>query len=428
MQYGFDTTVSGDTYSFPNAWLELTRSGDTFTAYDSPDGVNWTEVDSTTITMASTATVGLFVDSHNPTNLATATFENVTVASSGPSQPVADLTAADAPPTTAAGGQSAYTVGFTTSATGALSGNAGSTISLGLPAGTGLGSLGSTTVRAAGTQVGTCAQQGNATTLSCAISGGDSVGASTPVTVTLDGVTNPPAGSYTLNASTSSDTTVATSPAYSVTEAQSVSSPSVDLSSVVSAATGVTYTVGFTTSSTGALSGNAGSTISIGLPAGTGLGSLGSATVQAAGAQLGTCAQLGTTTTLSCAISPGDSVGPSTAVTMTLDGVTNPPAGSDTLNVSTSSDVPPATSQSYAIGPGIKSFTPTSGKVGTIVTIKGVNLAKALKVAFNGTVAVITSDTAKRIITKVPKGAATGRIFVTTTGGTATSAKVFTVK
>src|SRR5205807_5559710 len=64
-QYGFNTGVGGGSYTFPNGWLKLTRAGNTFTAYKSADGSNWTQVGTTTITMASGATVGLFVTSHN---------------------------------------------------------------------------------------------------------------------------------------------------------------------------------------------------------------------------------------------------------------------------------------------------------------------------------------------------------------------------
>jgi hypothetical protein len=48
-------------------------------------------------------------------------------------------------------------------------------------------------------------------------------------------------------------------------------------------------------------------------------------------------------------------------------------------------------------------------------------------VKFNGTTATITSNTATPIVTAVPAGATTGKITVTTAGGTATSATDFTV-
>jgi hypothetical protein len=48
-------------------------------------------------------------------------------------------------------------------------------------------------------------------------------------------------------------------------------------------------------------------------------------------------------------------------------------------------------------------------------------------VAFNGTPAAVVSDTKAQILTEVPAGAMPGRISVTTSAGTATSARIFTV-
>lgn len=56
------------------------RSQGTFSAYSSPDGVNWTQVGTTqTISMATNAYVGLVVSSESNYSTATATFDNVTV-------------------------------------------------------------------------------------------------------------------------------------------------------------------------------------------------------------------------------------------------------------------------------------------------------------------------------------------------------------
>ncbi len=79
------------------------------------------------------------------------------------------------------------------------------------------------------------------------------------------------------------------------------------------------------------------------------------------------------------------------------------------------------------VSPTITSFSPLSGPVGTSVTITGTNLTGATSVKFNGTAAIITSNTATQIVTTVPAGATTGPITVTTAGGTATSATNFTV-
>jgi hypothetical protein len=61
------------------------------------------------------------------------------------------------------------------------------------------------------------------------------------------------------------------------------------------------------------------------------------------------------------------------------------------------------------------------------VTITGQNLSGATNVAFNGNSAVIVSDTATKVVTRVPAGAATGHISVTTPAGTATSRPTLTV-
>jgi len=80
-----------------------------------------------------------------------------------------------------------------------------------------------------------------------------------------------------------------------------------------------------------------------------------------------------------------------------------------------------------AVTPAISGFTPCSGAAGTTVAITGQNLSGATAVAFDGTPATIVSRTATHIVTKVPAGAATGPITVTTAVGTATSHGSFTV-
>jgi plastocyanin len=77
--------------------------------------------------------------------------------------------------------------------------------------------------------------------------------------------------------------------------------------------------------------------------------------------------------------------------------------------------------------PKITSFAPTSGAPGATVAINGQNLARASRVTFNGTAATISTDTATKIVVKVPVGATTGKIAVTTPGGTVTSAATFSV-
>jgi hypothetical protein len=92
---------------------------------------------------------------------------------------------------------------------------------------------------------------------------------------------------------------------------------------------------------------------------------------------------------------------------------------------------PSASSNAVTPSPGstptITSFSPKSGPVGKVVTIKGTNLTGATKVTFNGKAATITSDTATKIKVKVPASATTGKIQVTTPDGKVKSASNFTV-
>ena len=84
-QYGYNTQVAGGSYTFPNAWLKLTRTGNTITAFSSADGSTWTPVGATTISLTDPVTIGLFNCAHNASALNTATFDNVSVTAGGSS-------------------------------------------------------------------------------------------------------------------------------------------------------------------------------------------------------------------------------------------------------------------------------------------------------------------------------------------------------
>ena len=79
VQYNFNGSVSGATYSFPNVWMKIVRSGSNFSAYISPDGTTWTAVvlNKSLTTIPTAATVGVFECSHKAGTLGTATFDNV---------------------------------------------------------------------------------------------------------------------------------------------------------------------------------------------------------------------------------------------------------------------------------------------------------------------------------------------------------------
>jgi len=79
--------------------------------------------------------------------------------------------------------------------------------------------------------------------------------------------------------------------------------------------------------------------------------------------------------------------------------------------------------------PSISSVSPTSGPVGTSVTIHGANFGAAQgynTVKFNGTAAIPTSWGATNIVAPVPTGATTGDVVVTV-GGVAGNGMTFTV-
>jgi hypothetical protein len=78
--------------------------------------------------------------------------------------------------------------------------------------------------------------------------------------------------------------------------------------------------------------------------------------------------------------------------------------------------------------PEVLSFSPTSGPVGTSVTITGNSFTDATKVTFGGVAATsikVLKDTQMTAI--VPTGAVTGPIAVTTAGGTGASTTNFAV-
>ena len=80
-----------------------------------------------------------------------------------------------------------------------------------------------------------------------------------------------------------------------------------------------------------------------------------------------------------------------------------------------------------APAPTISSFNPTSGPVGTLVTINGTNFTGASAVTFDFAAASFTVVSPTQITATVPAGATSGHLRVTTPGGTATSSGNFLV-
>ena len=104
------------------------------------------------------------------------------------------------------------------------------------------------------------------------------------------------------------------------------------------------------------------------------------------------------------------------------------PAGAltGTVTVTTGTTTLTAPKQ-FRVTPTIKTFSPSSGTVGTLVTITGTGLTQETKVTFNTVSASFTVNSDTQITATVPAGATTGKIMVTTKGGGATSSTSFTV-
>ncbi|MGB8117104.1 MAG: choice-of-anchor tandem repeat GloVer-containing protein, partial [Candidatus Sulfotelmatobacter sp.] len=123
----------------------------------------------------------------------------------------------------------------------------------------------------------------------------------------------------------------------------------------------------------------------------------------------------------------------STAATFTVASkseiTTTVPAGATTGEVKVVTSNGTLTSNVlFRVTPQFTSLTPASGPVETIVTITGVSLTQTTKVTFGGvkaTTFTVNSDT--QVTATVPTSAETGKIAITTAGGAATSATVFTL-
>ncbi|MCM0082620.1 Ig-like domain-containing protein [Geomonas sp. Red32] len=97
--------------------------------------------------------------------------------------------------------------------------------------------------------------------------------------------------------------------------------------------------------------------------------------------------------------------------------------GSGTATSSTSFSV-----GTRSVSPKIQSFSPTSGPAGTAVTVVGTNLGAITSAKIGGVTARFQVLSASKVVVTVPSGAASGRISVTSAGGTGSSSSYFTVK
>jgi len=75
----------------PNAWLRITRAGDTFTTFRSANGTDWSALGSITVAMGPTALVGAGVTSHRNGRLAAATFSDFSITQSAAQPTITSL-------------------------------------------------------------------------------------------------------------------------------------------------------------------------------------------------------------------------------------------------------------------------------------------------------------------------------------------------
>jgi uncharacterized repeat protein (TIGR03803 family) len=121
------------------------------------------------------------------------------------------------------------------------------------------------------------------------------------------------------------------------------------------------------------------------------------------------------------------------AETVTATGTTflraTVPAGALTGSVTVTTGSTKLTSNlTFRATPQVKSFTPLDGPEGTVVTITGTGLMQTRAVTFDGVEAAHTVESDTEVKATVPAGAKTGKIAITTLGGTATSAAGFTIE
>jgi large repetitive protein len=221
----------------------------------------------------------------------------------------------------------------------------------------------------------------------------NAINAGDHLSLAISGVVNPAAGTDTLSVLTSADSTASKSASYTITAPGKVSKSTVSLSSSAPGANDVTYTIGFITSSTGAVP--AGGSITLLAPSGTiwpdlrttnayvltdsttSSGSFTNASSTSFG-DPGTNIYnwidgnrgAAVTIVIPNAINAGDHL------SLVVSNVVNPAAGSDTLAVSTSSDTEPSTSASYTVSsaaqvsqPSVSLSSYAAGATGVTYTV-----------------------------------------------------------
>jgi hypothetical protein len=238
-----------------------------------------------------------------------------------------------------------WTVGLTTSASGALA--IGGTITINAPASTTFPSAASAYKVNGTTVTATPTTAAGTVTITIPVAVGDS----SAISVAITGVTNPVVGTYantSFGISTSADT-AASNPASGLSFGSVVSGVSFSPSSSVSAVS-ANWTVGFTTSASGTLA--IAGTITIDAPSTTTFPSAASAYKVNGTTVTATPTTAAGTVTIATPVA----VGNSSASSVVITGVTNPAAGTyanTSFSITTSADTAasnPASGQAFSVG------------------------------------------------------------------------------
>src|SRR5260370_3301079 len=107
---------------------------------------------------------------------------------------------------------------------------------------------------------------------------------------------------------------------------------------------------------------------------------------------------------------------------------TQVPAGTTSGPVAVTVGGQASVGAAFTVLPGIAGLSPNSGMAGSSITITGANFgATQGSVTFNGVASAISSWGDKTIVAKVPVGATTGNVVVTTGAGAQSAGAKFTV-
>ncbi|MHB8452207.1 MAG: beta strand repeat-containing protein, partial [Mycobacteriales bacterium] len=312
-------------------------------------------------------------------------------------------------PTTAGATNSIYTVTFDTSSAGSLSGTPvpgpASTITITAPGGTAWSST-SSDYSVNGTAPSSVAPGTGPNQVVITLATNQTIMASSPVKVVANNTTNPSVASTgnTVTVSTSADTGTATSNQYSITPANTPATGPSNATVVVTPNTtgqAATYTVGFDTSGSGSLAANSGF-ITLSAPTNTLFPATApSYKVDGTAPSTVTLSAGGATAQVTTPIAIGDS----TAVSIQILNVTNPEAGTFSLQVSTSSDTAIANSSSYTIESGSSPQTAVSS-VTAVLSNNAAGAGATYSIGFTtssaGASSPVTPDPTKITLTAPP--------------------------